>query len=142
MVQVHSTDVPSSTRSYPPSTTTPVRDWRAEAVAAYRQAETADGAGLRRELVARVLDLTGQAVDPGLIQLERTSQTATVAVGAALFQLQCTTLRLVRCCVSCGVRRFESAAIRDRVDLGHALTVWEPRCAGCGVEDEDWTYSF
>ncbi len=35
MFQVHSTDVQSSTRSYPTPTTTQVRDWRAEAVAAY-----------------------------------------------------------------------------------------------------------
>ena len=142
MFQVHNSNVQMVVALYPTLPTTKARDWCRKAVAAYRKAEPAHRSSLGRELAARVLALTGQPVEPGVIRLDRQSQTAFVVVGTVRFQLRRRELRLVRSCVYCGVRSLESAAIDDLVDLGHALSVWEPRCEDCGVEDEDWTYSF
>ncbi len=142
MFQLHTSNGQMAVGVYPPPLATKVRDWCVEAMAAYRQAEAADRSSLGRELAARVLALTGQLVEPGAIQVDRQSQTASVAVGTAWFRLRRGELCLVRTCVYCGVDRLESAAIQDQVDLGHALSIWEPRCEECGVEDEDWTYSF
>ncbi len=142
MFQVHSSDLQPAMRSNPTVTTTMVRDWREAAVAAYHRSEPTDSSSVRQELITRILELTGQRVEPGAIQLDRTTQTATVAVGDLWFQLRGRELCLVRPCVHCGAGRFESAAIHDLVDLGHALAVWEPCCEGWCVDDEDWTYSF
>ena len=142
MVQVQSSDMQPSMHSNPTAMTTKVRDWREEAVAAYRRSEPTASSSLRHELTTRVLELTGQLVEPGAIQLDRTTQTATVAVGDMRFQLRGREVCLVRPCVHCGAGHFESAAIHDLVDLGHALAVWEPCCEGWCVDDEDWSYSF
>ncbi len=142
MFQGHSSEMQPSMRSNPTVTTTMVRDWREAAVAAYHRSELTDSSSVRQELITRILELTGQRVEPGAIQLERTTQTATIAVGDLWFRLRGSELCLVRPCVHCGAGRFESAAIHDLVDLGHALAVWEPCCEGWCVDDEDWTYSF
>ena len=142
MFQVHSGDTQWSLRPNPTATTRKVRDWRAEAAAAYHRSEPTDSSSLRQELTTRVLELTGQLVEPGAIRLDRTTRTATVAVGDMWFRLRGRELCLVRPCVHCGARRFASAAIHDLVDLGHALAGWEPCCEGWCVDDEDWTHSF
>ncbi len=142
MLQVQSSDMQPSLRSNPTVTTTKVGDWHEEAMVAYCRSEPTDSSSLRQDLTTRVLQLTGQLVESGAIQLDRTTQTATVAVGDMWFQLRGRELRLVRPCVHCGARRFESAAIHDLVDLGRALAVWAPCCEGWCVDDEDWTYSF
>jgi hypothetical protein len=97
---------------------------------------------LRRDLTDRVLELTGHVVESRSISIDRGSRVATAVVGGVVFRLRCRELSLVRLCIYCGVRHFASAAIHDRVDLGHALAVWEPRCTECGADDEDWTHSF
>ncbi|HZG69839.1 MAG TPA: hypothetical protein VEZ12_24115, partial [Herpetosiphonaceae bacterium] len=117
MFQVHSSDMQPSIRSNPTGTTTKVGDWREQAVAAYCRSEPTASSLLFQELTTRVLELTGQRVDLGAIQLDRTTQTATVAVGDMQFQLRGRELCLVRPCVHCGARRFVSAAIHDLVDL-------------------------
>ena len=111
---------------------------------AYRQAERTDRDRLSQELASRILEITGQSVDAGSISVDPGTRTATVPVGDVVFQLRQTALFLVRPCVRCGVGRFTSGAIACAVDLGHALAVWEPRCAGCAFddEDEDWSHSF
>ncbi len=144
MLKVHSSDMQLSMRSNPTTTTATVkvRGWREEAVAAYRRSEPTGSSSLHQELTTRVLELTGQLVEPGAIQLDRMTQTASVAMGDVWFRLRGRELCLVRPCVHCGAGRFESAAIHNLVDLGHALAVWEPCCERWCVEDEDWTYSF
>ena len=142
MFQRYSSAVQLPVRSDPTPTSTHARDWREEAIPAYRRSEPTGSSSLHHELTTRVLELTGQLVAPGAIQLDRTTQTATVPVGDLWFQLRGRELCLVRPCVHCGAGRFESAAIHDLVDLGHALAVWEPCCEGWCVDDEDWTYSF
>ncbi len=141
MFQVPSREMQPSMRSTPTATTMKVRDWREEAVTAYRRSEGTASSAVH-ELTTRVRELTGQLVEPGAIQLDRTTQTATVAVGDLWFQLRGRELCLVRPCVHCGAGRFASAAIHDLVELGHALAVWEPCCEGWCIDDEDWTYSF
>ena len=141
MFQVQSSDLQPSMRSNPTVTTMKVRDWREEAVAAYRRSEPTGSSSLCQELTTRILELTGQRVEPGAVELDRTTLTAIAAVGDMWFQLRGRELCLVRPCVHCDTRRFERA-IHDLVDLGHALAVWEPCCEGWCVDDEDWTYSF
>ncbi len=119
-----------------------VLDWREEAVGAYRQSKPQAIDRLRRELADRVLELTGQAVESRAIYVDPGARRAIAVVEGVVFRLRCRELFLVRPCVYCGVRHFESAAIHDLVDLGYALSVWEPCCEGCGLEDEDWTHSF
>ena len=118
--------------------------WQEAAIIAYRQAERTDRNRLRQELASRIHELTGQSVDAGSISVDQGTRTATVTVGDVVFQLRQTALVLVRPCVHCGVGRCTSAEIACAVDLGHALAVWEPRCAACAWddEDEDWSHSF
>ncbi len=75
-------------------------------------------------------------------EIDGEARVATAVVGGAVFRLRRGDLFLVRPCVYCGVRSFESSPVHDLVDLGRALSVWEPRCVGCEAEDEDWTHSF
>jgi len=132
----------SSTRSSRWPTAVRSLSWQEAAVTAYQQAERAARDRLRQELTSRILEITGQSVEAGSISIDAETRTATVAVGDVVFQLRRDELCLVRPCVYCGVRRFESAAIHDLVDLGHTLAVWEPRCVGCDIDDEDWSHSF
>ena len=132
----------SSTRSSRWPTAVRSVSWQAAAVTAYRQAERAERDWLRQELTSRILEITDQSIDAGSISVDPETRTATVAVGDVVFQLRRADMFLVRPCVHCGVGRFTSAAIACAVDLGHALAVWEPRCAGCAFddEDEDWSH--
>ena len=132
----------SSTRSSPWPAAVRSLSWQAAAVMAYRQAECTDIDRRRRELTSRILELTGQSVEVGAIYVDAGTRTATVALGDVVFQLRHSELFLVRPCVQCGGGRFTSATIDCAVDLGHALAVWEPRCAGCAWDDEDWSHSF
>ncbi len=136
MLQLHSNDRRSKTL-YSRTASAKLRDWREEAIAAYSRAEREDIDGLRQELASRILELTGCAVKPGSVYVDRGTRTATASAAGGLFRLRGGELLLVRPCVYCGVRRFESSQVRDLADLGHALSVWEPRCEGCGLEDED-----
>lgn len=143
MLRTQTTTVSSTRSSRWPAAVRSV-DWQEAAVTAYRQAERAERDRLRQELTSRILEITDQSVAAGSISVDPGTRTATVAVGDVMFQLRRADLLLVRPCVHCGVDRFTSAAIACAVDLGHALAVWEPRCAGCALddEDEDWSHSF
>jgi hypothetical protein len=143
MLRTHVNAV-SSTRSSPWPAGVRSLSWQEAAVAAYRQAEYADIDRWRRELTSRILEFTGQSVEAGAIYVDAGTRTATVALGNVVFQLRHAELFLVRPCVHCGAGRFTSATIDCAADLGHALAVWEPRCAGCALDDEeeDWSHSF
>lgn len=141
MLQVNSSDV-RFIGSYSVPVALSVLDWREEAVAACRQADLQDTDRLRQDLATRVLELTGQTVDSRSTYINREARMATAVVEGAVFRLRRGDLFLVRPCVYCGVRSFESSPVHDVVDLGSALSVWEPRCTGCVLEDEDWTHSF
>jgi hypothetical protein len=143
MLHTHITAV-SSTRSSAWPAAIRSLNWQEVAIAAYRQVERTDRDRRRNELASRILEVTGQSVEAGSVYVDAGTRTATVAVGDVVFQLRHAELFLVRPCVRCGVGRFTSAAIDCVVDLGHALAVWEPRCAGCALddEDEDWSHSF
>lgn len=117
-------------------------DWQAAAVAACRRSELQDIEKLQRDLAGRVLELTREAIDLHSIYVDWDAWPATTVVGGTVFRLQRGELFLVRPCVRCGSRRFQSSAVRDLVDLGYALSVWDPRCEACAPEDEVWTHSF
>ncbi len=141
MLQVHSNGVRSMGSCSVP-VTVEILDWREEAVAACRQAELQCTDKPRQDLARGILELTGQVVDTRSIYHDRETRTATAVVGGVVFRLRRGDLFLLRPCVYCGVRRFESFPVHDLADIGHALSVWEPRCEGCDLEDEDWTHSF
>lgn len=119
-----------------------VVNWREEAVAACQKSEIQVTDRLQQDLASRVLEIAGQVLDTRSISTDYTARAATAVVEGSLFQLRRGDLFLVRPCVYCGVRSFESSPIHDLVELGHALSVWQPRCTGCDLEDEDWTHSF
>ena len=110
-------------------------DWRAQAIAAYeRGREDRDGA-LRRSLARRVRAVTGQAVPPEHIWVDRAEQTAGVALDGALFRLQYGQLVLVRPCELCGIGQVASPSLDTPADLGYALSEWQPRHPACQPDD-------
>jgi hypothetical protein len=86
-------------------------------------------------LARHVLMLTGRAVPSAVIYVDPDCLVASAVLDGIRFQLRRGEVVLVRSCVHCGVRQLDSPAIRSRLDLGHALAVWEPRCAQCPPED-------
>jgi hypothetical protein len=113
-------------------------NWKMAARAAYYLAEHETLTGLRGMLASRLLALTGYLISPSSIVVDRESQQATGTLDGMRFQLKRHQLRLVRHCVSCGLREHTSPPLETLADLGHALAVWEPRCDHCiegDVED-------
>lgn len=141
MLQVPSGDTRSMS-PYSVEVTVQPLDWREKAVTACQIFELQHTDKLQQDLASRVMVLTGQAIDSRSIYLDRKAQTAITVVEGTMFRLRRGDLFLVRPCVYCGVRSFESSPIHDLADLGHALSLWQPRCAGCDLEDEDWSHSF
>ncbi len=141
MLQAHSSNARSMS-PYSVSVTVQPLDWREGAVAACQKSKLQDTDRLRQHLAHRVLELTGQTVDSRSTYIDPEARMATAVVGGIVFRLRRGELFLVRPCVYCGVRSFESSQVHDLVDLGHALSMWVPRCEGCDPEDEDWTHSF
>ncbi len=141
MLETYSSDVGSMGSCSVP-VAVKVLDWREEAVGACREAELQDTDRLGQDIAHRLLGLTGQTVGSRSTYIDREARMATAVVGGVVFRLRRGELFLVRPCVYYGVRSFESSPVHDVVDLGRALSVWEPRCTGCEPEDEDWTHSF
>ncbi len=135
MLQVYDSNVISIGSSSVPLAVRAL-DWQGAAAAACRRSELQDIEKLRRDLAGRALELTDEAVDFHSIYVDRDARSATTVVGGTVFRLYRGDLFLVRPCVHCGSRRFESAAVRDLVNLRYALSVWEPRCEACAPEDE------
>lgn len=108
-----------------------VLDWQAAAVAACRRSELQDIVKLQCDLAGRALEFTGEAVDFHSIYVDRDARSGCIEATCSWYAP-----------VHCGSRRFESAAVRDLVNLRYALSVWEPRCEACAPEDEDWSHSF
>jgi pimeloyl-ACP methyl ester carboxylesterase len=109
-------------------------DWRTRALAAYQWTRGQALDRMRGEVAAQIHRLTGQAVEPEAISVDRDAHIAWVTIDGVCFQAHGRRLVVVRPCVRCRARHLESAAIADEADLGHALWVWEPRCQNCAVE--------
>jgi hypothetical protein len=109
--------------------------WREGAITAHRRIERERALALRADLAARVRTLTGSAVAPDTVYLNRETGVATVAVDGARFRLSGGALVLLRPCAHCGTGQFASAPIEDCADLGGALADWTPLHEECQPED-------
>ncbi len=141
MVRTQSTEE-SLIVSYSGSVAMRALRWQAVVVAAYRHAERTTIDRLGCELASRIRELTGQSIEANSISVDAGTRTATGMVDDVVFQVRHGQVVVVRPCVQCGVGRFASPVIDCAADLGYALAGWEPRCAGCPLDDADWSYSF
>jgi hypothetical protein len=107
------------------------RGWQARAIQVYQQAERVETGALAMDLAARLLTLTGRAVERETIVVDRFARRATAQVDGALFQLHGQQLTLLRPCADCGTGLYPSPAIESLADLGHALSAWQPACPDC-----------
>jgi hypothetical protein len=111
------------------------RAWQEQAIVAYQQAEQAELAGLQRELAGRVAVLTGRALAPEAVSVDRVERSATATVDGTIFRLRAHRLVILRPCTGCGVALVESPEIVTPGDLGYVLSAWDPACSRCPQED-------
>ena len=112
-----------------------MRDGLTRAIAAYRQAQPAMSAELRADMAARLIALTGQAVASETIFVEPHTRTAIAVIDNVVFRLMDGELVVLRPCAYCGTGQFASPSIHNVIDLGYALTEWEPMHDDCAPED-------
>jgi hypothetical protein len=112
-----------------------VTDWQAYAIDAYRQAQSQALTALPKLLATRVAALIGMPIDPADVLMDRDAELAVVIVDGVMFRAHHQQIMIVRSCVECGIRRFESAPLAAYADLGYALSAWQPRCRTCQPED-------
>ena len=113
--------------------------WKEQAVAEYGRFLPTRRTRLRTELASRLFELTGTLFPPEDLYVDTDERFAVANVDGASFRLyRYGGLVLVRPCGYCGTGRFESPAIKDRADLGRALSDWSPLhedCDGYPAED-------
>jgi hypothetical protein len=109
--------------------------WHYRAVEAYRQTAQDEIAALPVDLSARVAALTGRALAPESVYVDRAERAATLALDGIVFRLRRDELVLLRPCPECGLGHYESPAIERLADLGYALSAWQPACSNCAPED-------
>jgi len=113
--------------------------WQARIIEVYRQGKSNVERELQAELAGRVLALTGREIPASLVFADPDRHTARVSVDGVSFRLTRDDVVLLSPCAYCGVREFESPAIKCPVDLGYALSAWRPYCRDCTPEDSyDW----
>lgn len=113
--------------------------WQNAAVAAYQRDERAALRGMQQELAARITYLTGRVLLPASIYVDGATHLAVATVDGVVFKMRRHDLHVQRPCGYCGTGAFESAAIWNAVDVGHALAIWEPRCDDCiPTDDPRW----
>ena len=109
--------------------------WRARSVATYERTQRQALDVLPAALAARVRALTGRAIAPESIFVDRDADLATAVGDGAVFRMRNHQVALLRPCAECGIGHFESPALATQSDLGYALSAWEPRCPHCQPED-------
>lgn len=113
-----------------------VADWQIQAIADYERTLPAGRGGLREELVAQILVLTGRRVSPEDAYADADGRVAVMGVDGTTFRLYRNgPLVMVRTCAYCGTGHFESPRISGVADLGYALGAWRPLHEEC--EDYD-----
>lgn len=118
------------------------QDWQAQVFEAYRQEAASHFPKLRADMAGRIATLTGSPISVDAIYVESESRVATARVDDVLFRQRGQDLVVVRPCSYCGTGRYESQPIRNHVELGYALSVWQPACEGCEPEDPADEYSW
>jgi hypothetical protein len=109
--------------------------WRSRAVEAHLRAEQGLTNGLRDQMAARLLSLTGSVIAPEAIFVNTEARRATTVLDGVIFRLDGSDLTILRACAYCGTDQFTSPAIRTIADLGFALTDWTPLHKDCQPED-------
>jgi len=110
--------------------------WQVQAIEKYERSLPAGRAGLREELAARILVLTGLRVSSEDAYADASGRLAVAGVdGTTLRLYRGGDLVMVRSCAYCETGRFESPQISDVADFGYALGVWRPLHEDC--EDQD-----
>jgi hypothetical protein len=114
--------------------------WQDRAITAYLRVERDEAAYLQADLSARVLALTSITLTESSIYVDHACRFAVVALDGVVFRLERKELVVVRPCSYCGWGEFASPPISNLVDLGYALSGWQPRCPDCTPADppEDW----
>jgi hypothetical protein len=104
--------------------------WQAAAIGEYERSWPTRHAGLRTELAARILTLTGRRISPQEIYTD--GHLAVAGVDGATFRLyHGGDPVLVRACSYCATGRFESRQICNLSDLRYALSAWQPLHDDC-----------
>ncbi|MDQ3862190.1 MAG: hypothetical protein M3317_01565 [Actinomycetota bacterium] len=104
--------------------------WQAAAIGEYERTLPARHAGLRKDLSARILALTGRQIYSEEIYTD--GHLAVAGVDGATFRLyHGGDLRLVRACAYCGTGCFESQQISSLTELGYVLSAWRPLHEDC-----------
>jgi hypothetical protein len=116
-----------------PAHSTP--DWHACAISAYHQARCQELNALPELLATRVSALVGQPINPAGVFVDLDAELATVVVDGVVFRVHNQQVVVLRSCVECGIKRFESAPLWSRADLGYVLSAWQPHCRSCQPED-------
>ena len=123
-----------------PARSTP--DWHACAISAYHHARCQVLNVLPELLATRVSTLTGRSISSEDVFVDQDAELATVVVDGVVFRAHNQQVVILRSCVECGIKRFESAPLWSRADLGYALRGWQPRCDSCQDEDSvNWLES-
>lgn len=104
-------------------------NWQDAAVGEYETSLPTRHAGLRTDLSARILALTGRHISPREIYTD--GNLAVAGVDGVTFRLHHQSLVLVRTCTYCGTGHFEGPEIGSLSDLGYALSAWRPLHEDC-----------
>jgi hypothetical protein len=126
----------------PAKPTQPSTDWQARAISSYRHSQHQALAALPQLLATRVSALTGRSISSEDVFVDQDAELATVVVDGVVFRAHNQQVVILRSCVECGIKRFESVPLWSRADLGYALRGWQPRCDSCQDEDSvNWLES-
>jgi hypothetical protein len=110
--------------------------WQVRAIEEYELSLPAERAGLREELAARILLLTGQRVPPDDAYADANGRLAVAGMDGTTFRLyRGGGLVVARSCAYCGTGHFESPRLSSVADLGYAQVTWQPLHEDC--EDYD-----
>lgn len=118
------------------------QDWQAQVHEAYRQDAASHSLKLRADMAGRIATLIGSPISVDAIYVEPESRVATAKVDGVLFRQRGQNLVVVRPCSYCGTGRYESQPVTSQVELGYALSAWQPACEGCEPEDSADEYSW
>ena len=109
--------------------------WQTAVIGEFERSWPVRQADLRKDLSARILALTGRRIAAEKIYAD--GHMAVAGVDGVTFRLHHSRLVLARTCDYCGTGHFESPKIRNRSDLGYALSAWRPLHEDCEGYSED-----
>lgn len=109
--------------------------WKAGAIASYQQHWMRDEATLRRAFARHLHQLIGREIDQAMIWVDSARRGATARIDGVQFRYDGTQVMLVRPCELCESGSFTSPALASPVDVGYALSAWQPRHPQCQPDD-------